>query len=246
MPSIGRRWKKFLVCSCSHGSCEDPAAIAALLKFKSQYRPDFTAHIGDVHDYTAFRHGAPKTKDEAAALGPDIEAGKSLMLRMEPNLVMLGNHDWRVFNLANHHNAILSYAASCARNEFLETCAKVKARVIDSYDVRKSFYPLGNFLLLHGWKYNENALRDTVLAYGNVMMGHLHSPMMVHGARVDGTVGYCCGMLADEDKLEYSHTRHQTLRHALGFLWGEYSDTYCQVNISQCESGQAKNWKLPL
>lgn len=231
---------------CSHGSLADPDAIQAVLQFKESFRPETRIHLGDVMDFAAFRQGAPGTKDEAERLGPDIEAGCILIEKYEPTHVLIGNHDERVFRLSEHHNAIVALAASHARQEFLEACAKVGATLTDHYDINRSWIELGDIKFLHGFGLGgEMAIRDHAEHFGRCVIAHLHRAEFAGARRSDHSVCYCVGTLANIPMMDYAKTRRATARWSHGFAYGEYSDTHCHVQLSQCEQGQAKNWRLP-
>lgn len=232
---------------CSHGSLADSDAIEAVLKFKEAYKPEVRIHLGDVMDFAAFRQGAPGTKDEAERLGPDIEAGCNLIERYEPTHMLIGNHDERVFRLSEHHNAIIALAAGHARNEFLEACHKAGAKLTDNYDINRSWVELGDTKFLHGFGLGgEMAIRDHAEHFGRCVIAHLHRAESQGGRRSDHAMAYCVGTLANIPMMDYAKTRRSTARWSHGFAYGEYSDTHCHVELSQCEQGQAKNWRLPL
>ena len=56
--NITKARRRFLLCGCSHGQLASRSALNALLKFKADFRPHFTAHLGDFCDTTAWRSGA--------------------------------------------------------------------------------------------------------------------------------------------------------------------------------------------
>lgn len=118
-----------------------------------------------------------------------------------------------------------------------------KAIHIEHYDVRRSFYKLGDTTVLHGFKYNINAIRDTAKTYGRVLMGHVHRCASQPADRIDGAVGYCVGYLGDPDKFEYAHQRQAMLEWNQGFAWGEYCDDFCQINLC---AKTPHGWRMPL
>jgi hypothetical protein len=221
--------------------------VAAVEKFQQRFKPERRIHAGDVTDFAAFRAGAPRTKDEATQIMPDILAGTGLIYRLEPTDVLIGNHDDRVFCLASNFNAIMAYAAGCARNEFLTACDKVKARVLDHYDINRSWIEIGNYKVMHGFtRGGMTALTQHVEHFGNCVTAHFHIAEMVMGRRWDHPVGFCVGLLADTQKLDYAKNNRNTARWSHGFVWGEYSPKSCWLNLARCEQGKAKEWRLPI
>ena len=193
---------------CTHGSLVDSYAVDAVLRFEKAYGPHRKFHLGDIGDYAAFRSGAPGTRDEAERLGPDIDAGCNLLERYRPTDVLLGNHDWRIFDLARHHNAVLAYAASQARNEFLEACRKVGAKLVDHYDINRSWLELGDTKFLHGFGLGgEMAIRDHAEHFGRCVIAHMHRAESAGARRSDHAVAYCVWTLANIPMMEYAKTR---------------------------------------
>lgn len=242
-----RKYRRFLAVGCSHGALIDRDAAAAVLKFKRAWKPDVAIHLGDVGDYAAFRGGAKGAKDEAEALGPDIAAGKQFIRQFRPTHVLIGNHDERIWRLSTHHNAVIALAASAARNEFLTACEKAKVKVlVDHYDINRSWIELGDTKFLHGWMYNENAMRDHAEHFGKCVIAHLHVAGIGNARRSDHATCHCVGTLADIPMMDYAKTRRSTARWSHGFCYGEYSEKECHVYLSAAPQNQAGVWRLPL
>lgn len=241
-----RKYKRILFIGCSHGAYLDRKAFDSVMKFKREFKPDTRVHLGDIHDYTAFRGGAVGTRDEAEALGPDIAAGARMIQEYEPTDVLIGNHDQRVWSMAKHPNAIIAHAAACCRNEFLTACEKAKVkRLVDHYNSRRSWLKFGDCTALHGFgRGGENSLRDSAEHFGKCVVAHFHTPGIAHARRSDNAVGYCVGLLADPQKLEYAATLRTYARWNAGLVYGEYSNTDCHLNLS--ERGADGRWVLPI
>lgn len=247
MANLSKGFKRFMAIGCSHGSLVDPKAVETVMRFKDKWNPHTRVHLGDICDYAAFRNGAHGTKDEAEAIGPDIQAGIRLIHQYEPTDVLIGNHDVRVFKQSSHQNAIIALAASHARNEFLMACDKVKVRrLIDHYDIARSWVTLGDTKLMHGWFFNEMAMRDHAEHFGKCIIAHLHVAGMMNGRRSDNPTCHCVGTLASVERMDYANTRRATARWSHGFAYGEYNDRECHTWLSSAPQGQAGAWRLPL
>ncbi len=239
-------WKRFLCVGCSHGHCEDPLAIKAVLKFKRTWKPHRTIHLGDFIDTAAFRSGAIGTPDEASQIGPDLGHGLNFLKALEPTDILNGNHEIRLYKAAEHYNAVTSYAAQSMIDDIRNVARGLKAQYIEHYDINRSWITIGDTKFLHGWMYGENSIRDHAEQFGRVCHAHVHQAAQVMGRRSDNPLGTSVGMLADRDKLTYAHTRRATSRWSLGFAYGEYRDDACHINISRCDCGNAINWRLPV
>src|SRR4051812_35329957 len=86
-PAVVRRWKKWMAVGCSHGFLIDRQAGRIACKFKSDYKPDLTIHLGDFWDATALRSGAPGTKDSAVSIDHDLRCGLTFIEQLEANWI---------------------------------------------------------------------------------------------------------------------------------------------------------------
>ena len=240
--NIGRKWRKFLAVGCSHGFMADPTALSAVLRFKEVFKPHFTAHLGDAFDTTAFRSGAKGTKDEAEPIDPDVASGLDFLEKLRPNLFLFGNHEDRLTSLSSHPNAIVACCASKIVHEIKQSCAKMKCAVLD-YNYRQS-YTLGNYKLMHGTIYTENAARDHAELHGNVIHAHSHRAQMATGRRSDAPTGIAVGCLMDPAKAKYAKSRKSTYAWSNGFVFGFYTDTLLQPWLHVQPQGLSE-WRLP-
>lgn len=240
--NITKRWRKFLACGCSHGELADPAALDAVLRFRDAYKPDFVAHLGDAIDCTAFRAGAKGNKDEAAPVSPDFEAGLAFLKWLRPNVFLLGNHEDRLVQLSKHYNAIVSGYAAELMCHIFDQCKRTKTKIVDySYGAH---FMLGNYKLIHGTIYTENAARDHAELHGNVIHAHSHRAQMATGRRSDAPVGIAVGCLMDPAKAGYAKARKSTYAWSQGFAWGEFTDRQAVVWLHVQPQG-LKQWILP-
>jgi len=231
---------------CYHGLYHCPTARSLVLEFSRRYKPHTRIDLGDVHDMTAFRSGAKGTKDETANIELDYNCGVEWLTDYRPTLRCAGNHDFRVDKLANHHNAIISHAATTVLMQLRAVDEKLKTRVIP-YGLR-SYFELGDCKFLHGVVFNEAAIRDHAEMYGKCVIAHLHTPGTARGRSLHNPPAWCVGTMGDPDKFEYAQTRRSTMRWAHGLVFGEYSDDHCEVNLIQwdCKHGQPEMVRFPI
>ena len=244
MANITQKWKKFLAVGCSHGNLIDPRASAAVLDFRQRWKPDTVAHLGDFIDTAAFRAGAKGTSDESAPIEPDIEAGLHFLSELRPNIILNGNHEARLWRLQNHHNAIVADCAGQIINRIRMKADKLKATFIEGWSIR-DYATIGNFKLMHGYMFSENACRDHAEAHGNVIFAHTHRAGMAKGRRDDSPTGYCVGTLSNIPNMDYASARRATLSWAGGFVWGEYTDTRAVCWLHEQPQNQTQ-WRLPI
>ena len=240
--NIIRKWKRWMAVGCSHGNHADKTALRTVLKFKSAYKPDRTLHLGEWSDMAALRSGAHGSKDEAADIDYDLQAGLNFVRDLEPETLFDGNHEDRLNQMTNHPKAIVAYCAGKIVGEVNDFCARYKVERVP-YGIQTGWRPLGNFLFGHGYMFDMAAIRWHALTVGNCVIAHLHRTGEERAERLGGATGYCLGCLADIPALTYAKTKKNTLRWNLGFAYGEYCDTACTVNIvARADNG---DWRLP-
>jgi hypothetical protein len=237
-------WKKWMAVGCSHGIEIDPEARAAVLKFKAEWKPHTTLHLGDFIDLSAFRAGAVRDSndaDHASDVAGDLMAGIEFLHELEPNFILCGNHEARLWRFRESPNALLAYAANLTISKIEETAKKLRAP-LTPYGIRE-YVELGDTKFIHGSMFNVTAIRDHAETYGNVVMAHLHRVGWERARNIDGASGYCTGMLANFD-MSYAATRRATLAWSQGFAYGHYCDRSTTVNL--CERKRNNPWLLPL
>lgn len=242
MAAVVRKWKRWLACACSHGPFICPKARTALLKFKANYRPDHTMHLGDFCDVTALRGGANGTKDEAADIEDDLKAGLTFLVELEPQWIFMGNHEARLECFLEHQNALKAFVAGRIIGDIHFVRDQLKAELIP-YHIDHGWRQLGNFNFGHGYMYCEAAIRDHAEYVGNCVFGHLHRPGEERGRRRGGATGYCIGLMADIAQLKYATTRKATSKWQNAFAYGEYCDTATTINL--CRRAENGDWRLP-
>ena len=242
--NITKPWKKFLAVGCSHGNLISKDASEAVLKMRERLKPHAVIHLGDFIDTAAFRAGAKGTSDESEPIGPDIDSGLRFLDALRPTMIFNGNHEARLWRLQAHHNAIVADCAGRIIESLRAKARKLKAQYVEGWSIR-DFRTIGNYKLMHGYMFSENACRDHAEAHGNIIFAHTHRAGMAKGRRDDSPSGYCVGTLSDIPNMDYSSARRSTLSWAGGFVWGEYCDQRAVVWIHEQPQNQTE-WRLPI
>ncbi len=220
--NITRPWKRGLALGCSHGGLADPSALAAVLRFKQQWKPSLTIHLGDFVDMAAFRSGAKGSADEAESIEDDWRAGVNFLERLEPQQLHIGNHEDRVYRLQQSPNAIVSLAASHCVNAIHDTAKTLKASVVP-YDIETGWRQYGDTKFGHGWMFNMAAIRDHAeYVGGNCVIAHLHRVGQERARTLGGGTGYCTGMLADKTRMAYAKHQKSKAGWSQGWVFFEY------------------------
>lgn len=225
-------WKRFLALGCSHGQYADPESLSEILRFKREFKPHTTMHLGDALDFTAFRAGAKGTKDATERIEFDLDAGLDFIKELRPNVYFLGNHEDRINRFIGHPDAITSYAAAKVMNEVSETCRKMRTQIVP-YDNELGWLRFGDALFGHGYMFNQNAIRDHAETFGKCVFAHLHRTGIERARQRDGAVGYCVGWLGQKQKAGYAKTFRSRLAWNNGYAWGRYSDSQTIIRLEE-------------
>ena len=246
MANIVRHWRRILAVGCSHGAYIDNIAAHAIQTFAERWKPKTVVHLGDFCDMTAFRAGAPGTRDESEPIRPDVASGLEFLESIRPQFVFCGNHEARLFRLADHYNSIVAELAAGIIREIEQTCRRLHAELIP-YNIIRGHRMIGGYRYLHGYFFNELACRDHAETFGNCVHGHTHSAATARGRRIDSPRAFSVGTLARIPNLDYCLTRRKTLSWSQGFVWGEYCDNESVLWLH--DNGQnieSHTWRLPI
>jgi hypothetical protein len=246
MANINHQWRRFMSVGCSHGHLIHPVARAKALAFKKAWKPHKTFDHGDVLDTAAFRSGAHGSKDECEYTQPDRFAARDWLLTYEPDVITWGNHEWRVFELSDHPNAIVSAAAQLVRDELLGIAKKLKAETRD-YNIETGWYRWSDILYGHGYMFALGAIKDHARKFGRCVIAHLHRTGSEAAEQITPNVRcYCTGYLGDRTKFGYAHRRPAFLQWNWGIVYGEATDTKSVIWMAEGPRGPEDEWRLPL
>ena len=228
-PSVTRKWKRFFGVSCSHAKMVDRSAWQAMLKAKESHDPHFTFHLGDFVDTTCWRSGA-SGGDLADDYRGDISTGLTHLDQLQPQLVLCGNHEARLWRELNNKDGKIAGLASELISHIRRAVIKGNAEFVE-YDGILQGRMLGDFLLTHGTIYNQMACRDMAEMYGNVIFGHTHTAAIQQARGMNQAMGVNVGTLTCKHAMEYAHCRRQTLAWRQAWVFGEYCDTKLMPNL---------------
>ena len=213
-------FKKFLVCGDNHGGLVSKEAVNKLLAFKKTWKPDHIIHLGDVWDFAPLRNGASQ-EEKADGIKEDYAAGLEFLDNLKPTHLTLGNHDDRIYQLADKcRDGILREACSALVDRTEEELRKRRI-LFTPYKVRAFLrMPEGGPKLIHGFRstlYPAKAHHDN---WGECLHGHCHTSDSHTARHVDGGKSFSVACLADLDKLTYSDRQPAKLGHRNGWLYG--------------------------
>lgn len=235
------KWTRFQIGFDLHGDQQDAKAVNTFFEFADYWKPKIRIAGGDIFDFRPLRKGA-SDDERRESLREDFNAGKQWFEKFRPTHFLRGNHDERIYELAENGSGI---AADYAQ----EGVGRIKA-LVDScktkmlpYHKRNGLLQLGNLKVLHGFYCGVYAARQHALTYGACLFGHIHAIDEHAIPGLDRRVARACGALCKLD-LDYNSRQPNTLRQAHGFPYGLLNEKTGNYFVYQAESIDGK-WMLP-
>jgi len=235
--------KKFIFASDLHGDVQDHDTVQVLYDFTESYKPEVRIFGGDLFDFRNIRRGAgPAEKQDS--MEADVEAGMEFLDRWRPHILLLGNHDKRLWDTAEYHtHGIIQDAARKGVRDILKKCRSIKCKVIP-YDASKGYYDLGLVRFIHGYHAGIYATKKHAEIFappgGIVLHGHTHAIQYHSVPKINGAAGMGVGCLAQTDMDYNKHMSGRTM-HENGFAYGYVDGKDWQV--FQARKGN-KKWLL--
>lgn len=234
--------KKFIFASDLHGDVQDHDTVDVLFRYVDIYKPDVRVFGGDLFDFRNIRRGAgPAEKQDS--MSADVEAGLEFLKKFKPNVLLLGNHDKRLWDTAEYHtHGIIQDAAKQGVRDITKACRSIKCKVIP-YNASIGYHDLGKVRFIHGYHAGIYATKKHAEIYsppgGIVLHGHTHAIQYASIPKANNGAGMGVGCLAQVDM---GYNKHMTGRimHENGFAYGYVDGSEWEV----FQARKGKKWRL--
>lgn len=218
--------RRFVVVGDNHGDQIDPVCEKAFWAWMADFRPEIRIHSGDLWDFRAIRNGASQ-EERAESMQKDYEIGSGFAKRLfrggSEKYLLLGNHDFRLWDLLNKSDGPLRDFAASKIAEIESRMRKWGVKILP-YDARLGVLRIGHLQVIHGYKSGINATRQHATIYRNVIHGHDHAQGIVPVENLDGpalAMGTGCMCVID---MPYNARQCNKLRHQQGWVYGVIYD----------------------
>ena len=243
---INRKERRWMAVSCSHGHLINKSAAEEVLKFRDEYKPHTTIHLGDYTDLSALMGKAVRS-GEGGDIMEDLSYGIEFLRNLRPTTVFHGNHEERIFRLLDESNSeLVRFAAGECLNKINSLIKQLKADTVPYLGMSNpdSYRNLGGTLFTHGYAFGMMAARDHVESTGRpIVMGHIHKIAQQPGRLPGAPTGYAIGCLCDIPSMAYARNRRETASWDHAYAFGSWSDNYCTVNIQRIKQWQPAKYK---
>jgi hypothetical protein len=217
------------------------SSVSVLHNFVSDFKPDVRVFGGDLWDFRALRKGASED-EKRESMSKDYNAGLEFIKRYKPDYFLRGNHDERLWELAESDRGVISDYAMSGVVEIGDVLKKMGCKMLP-YHKRAGVLRIGSLKMLHGFACGIYAARTTALVYGSCLFGHVHTVDQHSIAGLDRRVARAVGALCSLD-MDYSARTPSTLRQANGFAFGVVHKKSGHYFVNQAERIDGK-WLIP-
>lgn len=235
-------FKKFIIGFDPHGDMQCAKSNKVFFDFIERWKPDIRIAGGDVWDMRPLRKKA--TDDEKReSMERDFTAGREWLEKLQPNFFLRGNHDERLWELAESDSGIRSdYAQKLICDEVKPLIKSLRCRMLP-YHKRQGILKIGHLKVLHGFYCGMYAAKQHALTYGSCMFGHVHTIEEFSIPGLKRRVGRAGGALCRLD-MDYNERQPNTLRQANGFPFGVINEKTGSYVAWQAEPING-HWYIP-
>lgn len=231
-PSITGNWQKFVACFDVHGDKQDKKAVASFFDFVDRFNPEIKVLGGDLWDFRPLRKKAD-AHEKKESMKKDYEAGHDFLVQYRPQYFLRGNHDERMWDLAQYGDGLLQDYATNGIEEIEVDCEIMGCRLLP-YHKRNGVLKLGHLKVIHGFYTGPNAARRTALLYGSTIFGHGHGIQHSQVEDLDFCMGRMCGCLTELDH-DYNRAHPGTLAQAHGWAYGVIHKRTGAFHVAQAQ-----------
>ena len=213
---------RVVVMGDNHGNHADPETLKAILAFKKDFKPHHVVHLGDNWNFACLRKGVNIEDMEGAGvdLAEDVEAGCEWLSKLQPDIMIEGNHDARVWDRMRATDSRTRLKAlEKIHRQMRKIYRQVGVKKVAPYTARANVVRIGPLATCHGFGGNFMRTWEALnLGPGTAMVcGHWHTAMQMMMARHGGGVMWLCGAACTLE-MDYNEKQLGSLKHQNGFM----------------------------
>lgn len=225
-------WEPFVVAFDSHGDMQSKSTVKAFLKFCDLWKPKYRIFGGDNWDFRPLR-GKATDEEKRESMKKDFEAGMDFIKKFRPHFFIRGNHDERLWELAERGDGVRSDYAQLGIKEVEKELKAMSCRMLP-YHKRDGVLRIGHLKVLHGFFCGVYAARQHALVYGSCLFGHVHDVTEHSIPGLERRVARCGGCLCTLD-FPYAARTPNTLRQSQGWPYGVINSRTGEYIVWQAE-----------
>lgn len=214
---IGGQWKRRVAGYDLHGQQQDVKANKSFFQFVRRWKPHIRIAGGDIWDFKQLRKKAD-AYEKRDSMAQDVAMGQVWLEDFRPTHFLRGNHDERLWDLAEQSEGIVADYAKLCVSRLEKLVSGLRCRMY-AYNKREGVLSLGSLKFIHGYLTGITAARRTAMIYGSVVMGHGHGIQSATIEGVEPRAGFMCGCLC-KTELGYNRAHPGTLAWENGWCFG--------------------------
>lgn len=209
--------KKWVYASDVHSVYQEPGANKALFEFIKSFKPHYRILGGDLWNFDCLRKGASEDERRLSLLD-DYQSGLDWAKEFEPTQFLLGNHEYRMWDLALKNDGVKSDFAKQTIKEIEKEFKKFHCPIFP-YNIWDGVFALGKLNFVHGFWEGKSAAQHHVEAFDNCVFGHVHTFQVYSQPNKSQRMGWASGCLCQLN-LPYLYKSKSALAHANGWTYG--------------------------
>lgn len=209
------RFKKIVLVSDNHGNMICPLTENKLFEVIESFNPEIRIHLGDFLNLNAWRDGA-SASEKMESLREDINSGLQFIKRFKPNVMTMGNHDYRLVKKSREGNADTREYAEEQLEKVTTLLRELKTKTF-AWGVKRGVYEIAGQKMIHGYSAGITATTTMGMRYGRCVHGHNHTGDIIWLPTYDGGFAQSCPSMCDNDQMEYQLGQVASFKHVSGF-----------------------------
>ena len=233
--------QRFIFATDLHGDQQDKAAVKALIAATDSFKPHLRIFGGDLFDLRPLRRGC-SVEERSESMMTDWRKGLEFLSLWRPTHLLMGNHDQRLYDLAEDDSKGIEQDYAWKGVQELEArLEKHKTEWLPYH--KRSVFKFGHMKCLHGMYHGMYAARQHAATYGGCLFGHTHTIDEFSLPGLERRVARGAGCLCNLD-MKYNSRMPSSLRHAHGFVLGVINEKTGNYWTMQAEEVDGV-WVIP-
>lgn len=239
--NVTRKWTPWVAGFDPHGAYQDKEANRAFFKFIEHWKPEIRIAGGDIWDFKQLRKKSD-AHERRESMAVDVAEGKAWLEQLQATHFLQGNHDIRLWDLAQQSEGIVQDYAKLIVRDLEDLMQTMRCRMYP-YNKRLGIMHLGSLKVFHGFRVSMSAARMSAKTYGSCMFGHVHQFQCATIEGLEQRTGYSIPCLAQVD-MDYNRHQEGALTHENGWSYGvvDLTSGAFQVWVARKFDNQ---WLLP-
>lgn len=205
-----------------HGIEQHKRTVHAFLSFVKEFKPELKVFGGDLWNLAALRRQADE-HEKVIRLKEDFLAGIEFLKEYKPSILMIGNHDQRLYDAVKrervNRTGWLSELADTYLKQFHEF-VDANGIKIYPYEKKKGIFRVHGMAFAHGFGSGGMLSQNMAETYGDIIHGHGHKierTTAMHSGHA--VTAFQSGCLCRDD-MEYTRADLGSLRQEQGWVYG--------------------------